>query len=810
MILPFILAGPILRRVGAKQICVWVALSQAQAVTLQVWEGEITGSGAGLISTGTPRYSGSASTIKIGANLHIALVQALVTPTTPLTPETFYSYNLTFNGTQDLQTLGMLSDSAGPPPSLAIGYENHRLPGFFTPPFDVQDLKIAHGSCRKPHGFGKDMLSQVDELIKKNRTDAHQRPHYLFLTGDQIYADDVALALLPMLTQTGADLLGVAEQMPVTGATPDTELNQKNFPAGRRGKYVIEKGKFTSDDAESHLLGFGEYCAMYLFAWSNAVWASVFPTKTDVVNQAMKENPAPPTKDVLTSLGKNAEEKAVFKKDLEETWDTQDKLLKEFKDRLPNVRRVLANVPVLMILDDHEVTDDWYITRFWRDRVLTAPPGVTVIRNALTAYGLFQGWGNDPEKFASGDYADMLQQASALFGGGAFNQTAADRLDQLFGLGGGLPPLVWNYHIVGGQYEIVVMDTRTRRTYPTRFSPPGLLNPQEIENQIPEQPFSAATEVLVLISAAPVLGLEIFEELIQPLTAGIVDAVQTMKARLADQRSPAEKIRNKLTGAFMADLEAWGFNPAAFEGLLARLQLHKSVLILAGDVHYAFSAHLDYWKQGAAAPTRIVQAVASAYQNENPPAMQFLLNTARLQQIMARNMMPTERLGWKNDLGNLNPFNVPGGTKLPPNTRGRLARTPLVVTPEDLPAGVTLNTPPEWSWRLLVETDERPDDGSPNTRPQKVRVLAVTPDVDFSNAADGYVRTVQRYAAQATKSNYRRLVWNANFGLISFERGAGKLVATHSIYYEVGDEADAYTAHRVPLTTPASELPPTL
>jgi hypothetical protein len=808
MAFPLILAGPILRRVDAKGISVWVALSQSQTVSLQVWEGEITGGGAGLITAGAPRFSGSASTIKIGANLHIALVQAPVTPITPLTPETFYSYNLVFNGTQDLQTLGMLSDSAGPPVSLAIGYENHRLPGFFTPPFDVQDLKIAHGSCRKPHGYGKDMLSQVDDVIKKNRTDAHKRPHYLFLTGDQIYADDVALALLPMLTQAGADLLGVTEQMPVSGATPDTDLTQQNFPAGRRGKYVIEKGKFTSDDAESHLLGFGEYCAMYLFAWSNAVWASVFPSKTDVVNLAMRTDLA--TNDVLTSPGSTADEKAEFKKDLEDAWDTQDKLIKEFKDRLPKVRRVLANVPVQMILDDHEVTDDWYITRFWRDRVLTAPAGVTVIRNALTAYSLFQGWGNDPEKFAGGDYADLLQQASALFGNGAFSQPAADRLGQLFGLGGGIPPLVWNYHIVGGQYEIVVMDTRTHRTYPTRFSPPGLLNPQEIEDQIPELPFSGSTEVLILISAAPVLGLEIFEELIQPLTAGIVDAVQTMKARTADQRAPAEKIRNKLTGAFMADLEAWGFNPAAFEGLLARLQPHKSVLILAGDVHYAFSAHLDYWKQGVAAPTRIVQAVASAYQNENPPAMQFLLNTARLQQIMARNMMPAERFGWKNELGNLNPLNIPGGTKLPPNTRGRLARAPLVVTPEDLPAGVTLNTPPEWSWRLLVETDERPDDTSPGARPQKVRVPPVTPDVDFSNAADGYARSVTRYAEQATKSNYRRIVWNANFGLISFERDAGKLVATHSIYYEVGGDADAYTTHRLPLTTPASELPPTI
>ena len=78
MTLPLILAGPILRRVDSKQINVWVALSQSQSVSLQVWEGEISGSGAGLINAGSPRFSGNASSLKIGANLHIVLVQAPV------------------------------------------------------------------------------------------------------------------------------------------------------------------------------------------------------------------------------------------------------------------------------------------------------------------------------------------------------------------------------------------------------------------------------------------------------------------------------------------------------------------------------------------------------------------------------------------------------------------------------------------------------------------------------------------------------------------------------------------------------------
>ena len=52
-----------------------------------------------------------------------------------------------------------------------------------------------------------------------------------------------------------------------------------------------------------------------------------------------------------------------------------------------------------MIFDDHEITDDWYLNRTWIQRVLSAPLGRAVIRNALTSYVIFQDLGNDPLKY---------------------------------------------------------------------------------------------------------------------------------------------------------------------------------------------------------------------------------------------------------------------------------------------------------------------------------------------------------------------------------------------------------------------------
>ena len=70
----------------------------------------------------------------------------------------------------------------------------------------------------------EDGLAWVDDLIADARTDARARPHQLMLSGDQIYADDVALPMLPQLRDRGIELLGPHEHLPMrwreTSAAP--------------------------------------------------------------------------------------------------------------------------------------------------------------------------------------------------------------------------------------------------------------------------------------------------------------------------------------------------------------------------------------------------------------------------------------------------------------------------------------------------------------------------------------------------------------------------------------------------------------
>ncbi|MEX2365090.1 MAG: alkaline phosphatase family protein, partial [Pseudohongiellaceae bacterium] len=84
-------------------------------------------------------------------------------------------------------------------------------PGQSRPHFRLTQTlnEVLHGSCRKPHYQGSDALAQVDDrLAGAIANPATQRPDLLLMTGDQVYADDVAGPMLCAIHATSA-LLGL-------------------------------------------------------------------------------------------------------------------------------------------------------------------------------------------------------------------------------------------------------------------------------------------------------------------------------------------------------------------------------------------------------------------------------------------------------------------------------------------------------------------------------------------------------------------------------------------------------------------------
>src|SRR5438552_19014300 len=95
--LPLLLAGPIVRRVTARSVSVWVALSEEADVTLSLWDQAIVaGAEDGVfVPTDPALHSASRHTIRIGSKLHFAVVTVDISPpAVALLPGKLSSYNV--------------------------------------------------------------------------------------------------------------------------------------------------------------------------------------------------------------------------------------------------------------------------------------------------------------------------------------------------------------------------------------------------------------------------------------------------------------------------------------------------------------------------------------------------------------------------------------------------------------------------------------------------------------------------------------------------------------------------------------------
>jgi hypothetical protein len=310
----------------------------------------------------------------------------------------------------------------------------------------------------------------VDVVLARRAHDARARPTALFLTGDQIYADDVAGPLLWHLRTLGAHLLGYEDDVP--GLDPVGSL-----PLYGRKDAVKERAGFTSPKADNHLLSFSEFAATYVMSWSPQCWPDEWPDPEHVID------PRGPN-GVSTMKRKyrgEAERLDVARRDL---W---------------RVRRALANVPTYMIFDDHDTTDDWNITGAWRDTVSTNPAGRRVVANALGSFWAFQGWGNAPRHFDE-----------------AFKKTLSDHLVEP-GDGRAFEDALWGFDAwtfaAPTSPPALCLDTRTQRSYDSTDGGARLLSERgrEVAVSTARAAGHESGLPLILVSPVPVCGLEMHE-----------------------------------------------------------------------------------------------------------------------------------------------------------------------------------------------------------------------------------------------------------------------------------------------------------
>ncbi|HEU4933412.1 MAG TPA: hypothetical protein VFT48_15115 [Pyrinomonadaceae bacterium] len=869
MSFPVMLAGPILRRVEPTLVTVWVALRESAGLELKLWNGLVSDTSSSPLFSGPANQevpgaiSKTSRTIRIGDKLHIGVVTFKLPPDkNTLLPHLTYSYNVTLttaSGTHDLKSLGLLkTGNIEGKPNLAMGYANGFLPSFALPPAELTDLRILHGSCRRINKNVPDGLAWVDDFIETDHANAKIRPHQLLLSGDQIYADDVDAPFLQIIMKVAHKLIGTQsdtseetiplEQLPALNR--EFPADEIHFPPGYRFSLSVNEAKLSSKDGASHLFSLGEFCAMYLLVWSNACWPDQLPTedslkselltfdwlgrmpgdlRTHIIGESEKARLfnfvqlGELTSTVLQQLLPNetipkpldetkAKEKKKKKQLLDDRTESASKEVLLFKQlwlALPKVRRALANVPTYMIFDDHEVTDDWYLNPMWRDRVLTNRLGKTTVRNGLISYALFQGWGNDPIKFESGDNKSLLDEAAQLFPANTVgpDEAVGNRIDFLLGLDLGdeddTPPVKWHFSVKGSRHLLIAIDNRTRRSFVSRIGPPGNLSPRALAEQIPPGPLEAGLEVLVLIAPLPVIGPPMLDELVAPLVYRIFD----LTARNNLEKQAGTK---GMAGTDPDAIEAWAFDPFATENLLKRLETYRRVVILSGDVHNGSSQSMSYWKKGDTEPAVFAQFTSSGMKNTMPWYIRFIDRSFATAQKIIRAEIGTERLGW--NVRNPTPLTFPANVEIASSLLSRLRHEPILIPGEGWPRNTTINRPPDFQWRAKALRDQRPDDQRPD--PTKIDPLNET-NTDITPNLDAYRKVLVRHAKQLTQVlNSRQILFANNVGRVRFELQGETPVAVQELYTafpsvgaETLEKPALFTLHKVPLSSPSEKKP---
>ena len=445
---------------------------------------------------------------------------------------------------QGLRDLGLVGRPNG------ITYGNLPLPSFFLQA-EASSLNILHGSCRLLHGKGEDALAAADGATARHAEDIARRPSALYLTGDQIYGDDVAGPLIGHVSRLGRELMGDGDDTSVPGTIRLSEV-------GIYGREKLaEAAKLTSDTAGNHLFTFGEFAAMYLVAWSADTWPAAFPSASQAIPSARWL----PGLKIMWQRRKYASE-------------TQS--LARAHKALPAVRRVLANHPTYMIFDDHDVTDDWNLTSAWREGVHQSPTGRRFVANALAAYWAFQGWGNDPDLYDAA-FKDTISGFLTQRGdidAATFENTlwSFDR---------------WCFHVPTDP-PTIFLDTRTQREYD---SPEGAAR---LIGRAGRKATMAAVEraghqpghPLILVSPVPVYGLALQER--------------------------AQKVLKVMVGSYAIDLEEWQSNLQGLvdfmKFLIDELKL-PSCLFISGDVHYGMNLTVAFsWKDQGLPITQLVSS----------------------------------------------------------------------------------------------------------------------------------------------------------------------------------------------------------
>ncbi|MFT2109926.1 alkaline phosphatase D family protein [Marinomonas sp. 2405UD68-3] len=553
--LPPVIAGPILRKTNPNEITLWLATCSKFEIACSLKYNDVT------LSDKSSALAVSHQCIPAGKYLYLHFIH--ITIDNPIPYDVWVEYHLQLNDVQANKTYDM-SDWAS-----HLYYQGHHSLGFI---LHKSVTTLLHGSCRKPH-FNRqqnlDGLANVDKVLSKHTVS--EWPSLLILSGDQVYTDDVAGPMLHAIHQV-IGVLGLPNETLEGAEINDSETlhtsnayyYQRNnlLPSNKETQKLhqqffggVQKPVFTTDTAYNHLITLSEMIAMYLLVWSPVCWQFV---------------------------QLSCSEQITLEKD-KEKYEEEKQAIINFKQNLPSVQRALAHLPTAMMFDDHDVTDDWNLNAAWEKSAYEHPFSRRIIGNALIAYLMFQGWGNNPADFSS----KQINSLKTLF-----IDNKAENTDRF--INDLLKFDQWHYEWPTNP-PLVVLDTRTRRwrSESNLNNPSGLMDWEALTEL---QQTLLNKDAVILVSPAPIFGVKLIETV--------------------------QRIFTWFGFPLIVDAENWMSHPGSAHALLNLFRHPKTphnFVILSGDVHYSFV--YDIKLKGRKNSPNIWQITSSGLRNEFPDTL---------------------------------------------------------------------------------------------------------------------------------------------------------------------------------------------
>jgi hypothetical protein len=327
---------------------------------------------------------------------------------------------------------------------------------------------------------------------------------------------------------------------------------------------------------------------------------------------------------------------------------------------------------------------------------------------------------------------------------------------------------MYNFFLEWPGHRVIVLDTRTHRGYSASdLRHAELLSitalREQVTNLLVPHPNNLMT---IMVSPAPVLGLRLMEEFVQPIL--------------------------ELKSVFFADAEAWGLNQIGFQRFLRALTAVSPLVLLSGDVHYGMSVRCHFWEDAIRPPSQAIFAQLTSSALKNEAIITYIPH------MLGENILgDTEFFGWNNTGGNLRVLSAKGVS---------LSRTakPLVMPKQEFLAA---ETEADWRYRLEFMTDTERQ-GILTTPPP----LTTKPSATDRRGALGVYHQISQFVQNllSLKAYGRQCVGVNNIGEIKFE---GSLSSTtflkvhHRLWWRVPGEAPQPLTHHVIDLTQAGTKP---